>query len=172
MLQRFFPDLRKKENALRLIVLLGLAGLALILLSSFGTKEKAAPETEAPVPLAQEAYREALEEELCTILTSIEGVGRVKVLVTLGKSAEYQYAQQGDRRISGDTVQTSCTYVTVGSSREALLESVAVPSVTGVIVVCEGGGSSSVQEQVCQAVSVACALPYIQICVTRLRPGD
>ena len=166
MLQRFFPDLCKKENALRLIVLLGLAGLALILLSSFGAKEKAAPETEAPVPLAQEAYREALEEELCTILTSIEGVGRVKVLVTLGKSAEYRYAQQGD------TVQTSSTYVTVGSSREALLESVAVPSVTGVIVVCEGGGNSSVQEQVCHAVSVACALPYNQICVTRLRPGD
>lgn len=170
MLQRFFPDLRSKETQLRLIVLLGIAGLALILFSSFGAKKPAVQEDAPEQTVSQEDYREELQTRLRDILSSMEGVGRVEVLVTLSGSAEYRYAQNGERRVSGDSMQSSTAYVTVGSGREALLESVGVPAVTGVVVVCEGGGNSTVQEAVCRAVSVACGLPYSKICVTRLKP--
>lgn len=173
MLQRFFPKLKKNDLLVHGIVLLGLAGMALILLSSLGSRTSREEQQPEPVSAAdaQEAYRSALQAELQELLGNVAGVGRVQVLVTLGGSEEYRYAKEDERLVTDEQTRSSTTYVTVGgSSREALLESVAFPSVVGVVVACDGGGSSTVQEAVYRTVSVACGLPTTRIYVTRLEP--
>ena len=157
MLQRFFPKLQKKDLMLHGIVLLGLLGMGCILLSSVLPSGTAAKEETGQTAAAQEEYRRTL--------------GRVEVLVTLDGSEEYQYATQGDRTVSEEQVRSSTTYVTVGGSRDALVESVSHPGITGVVVACEGGADSTVQEAVYRAVSVACGLPSNCIFVTRSDPS-
>ena len=73
--------------------------------------------------------------------------------------------------VSEEQVRSSTTYVTVGGSRDALVESVSHPGITGVVVACEGGADSTVQEAVYRAVSVACGLPSNCIFVTRSDPS-
>ncbi|MBR3630800.1 MAG: hypothetical protein IKN55_10095 [Oscillospiraceae bacterium] len=167
MPEKWFPELKRKGLLTYGIVIAGLLGLALILLSSFRPERQETPE---PAPdAAQAAYQETLEAQLTEMLGAMAGVGRVKVLVTLGGSEEYCYAQAGERTVSGDQVRSSNTYVTVGgASREPLLESVSHPVITGVVVACEGGGGNSVREAVYHAVGVACGLPSSQIFVTEL----
>ena len=167
MLQNWLRKLKRKDLALYAIVAAGMLGLACILLSSFRPQKQVQPESSPDA--AQTQYREELEAELTEMLGSIAGVGHVKVLVTLGGSEAYCYAQNGERTVSGDQVKSSTSYVTVGgSSREPLLESVSHPEITGVVVACEGGGGNTVREAVYHAVAVACGLPSNRIYVTEL----
>lgn len=171
MLQNWLQKLLRKDNLLHGIVLLGILGMGCILLSSFLTPEE--QEAEAPITETSsetpEEYRLRIQEELAAMLSCIKGVGRAEVLVTVDGSEEYHYAKEGDSLISDEQVKNSSTYVTVGgSSGEALVESVTHPPITGVVVACEGGDRSTVQESVYNAVSVACGISTAKIYVTSL----
>ncbi len=150
----------KKDVLVHILVILGLIGMTCILLSSCleETEQNSEIPEQADVSADPEAYRQALQTQLSEMLSRIDGVGRAEVLVTLRGSEAYHYAQDADSR-----------YVTVGGSqKEALVESVSLPAVTGVVVACEGGGAGTVQEIVYQTVSVACGLKLSQIYVTKL----
>ena len=163
MFQKFWDKYKtslKKEILMHILIIIGLLGMLCIGLSScFEQKtETAFPEPSEPETSEQEAYREALQTQLASMLSQIAGVGEAQVLVTLEGSKTCHYAQDADSR-----------YVTVGGTqKEALIESVSLPAVTGVVVACEGGGQSTVQETVYQTVSVACGLRISQIYVTKL----
>ncbi len=149
----------KKDILIHILVIIGLFGIACIALSSCleTSQEDSEPETSAQSS-TPEAYRLALQEELSEMLSQISGVGKTEVLVTLEGSETCHYAQEGNSR-----------YVTVGGSqKEALIESVSLPAVTGVVIACEGGAVSTVQETVYKTVSVACGLRMSQIYVTQL----
>ena len=165
MLRRLLAKLRDRETALRVIVILGLLGMGCILLSAL-LPEKPAPTQSAEV--TADDYRKGMESDLTELLEAMEGVGRVRVLVTLAGGEEYHYAKADDRTVSDKQTRSSESYVTVGGSREALLERVANPSITGVVVACEGGASPVVQERVNRAVQVACGLPSNRIYITSL----
>ncbi len=171
MLRSWIQKHFRKADPLHAIVLLGLLGMGCILVSSFlAPEEEEVPVQEAAASAeTPEAYRQRMETELEVILTSISGVGSVQVLVTVGGSEEYHYATEGDSLVSEDQVKRSSSYVTIGGSKgEALMESVTNPPITGVVVACEGGDRSTVQEAVYNAVSVACGISTAKIYVTRL----
>ena len=134
------------------------------MVSSF-LPERTAQTAESSSP---EDYRQTLEAQLTGILSQMEGVGEVQVLVTLAGSEEYVYAKADDRTVTDTQTRSSVSYVTVGGSREALLETVAHPGITGVVIACTGGGSPAVQERVTRAAGVACGLPANRIFVTSL----
>jgi len=165
MLQKFWNKYKnslKKDILVHILVIIGLIGIVCIVLSSCLEQESSPPEqtpaSESAESAEQEAYRLTLQNQLAEMLSQIAGVGKAEVLVTLQGSEAYHYAQEADSR-----------YVTVGGSqKEALIESVSLPAVTGVVVACEGGNKSTVQETVYQTVSVACGLRMSQIYVTKL----
>ncbi len=161
-----FLKLPRKEIAVHVIVILGLLGIGCILLSSFKTPEKEEPQQETEFSV--EDYRIQLQSQLEDMLHSIAGVGSVEVLVTIGGSEQYHYAQEDEKLVTDQQVRTNNTYVTIGgSNKEALIESVSHPQITGVVVVCDGGSSNIVKESVYQAVSVACGIPSSCIYVTQ-----
>ncbi len=168
MLPKSLADLGRKDILLHVIVLAGLAGLVCIALSTLLSPTKTTPDPADAPDALQDGYRTQVETELAAMLEAMEGVGHVELLVTLAGSEEYRYAREDDRQVSGDQVRSSSTYVTVGSGREALVESVAHPAVTGVVVACAGGASPVVREAVAHAVAVACDLPLNKIFVTCL----
>lgn len=171
MFQKWRSKLLQKDVMLHGLVILGLLGMACILFSSFLTPDSS--ETPAPEPgtmsAEPEEYRLRMQTELAGMLSLMAGVGRAQVLVTVDGTEEYHYAQEGDSLITDDQVKNSSTYVTIGgSSGEALVESVTHPPITGVVVACEGGDRSTVQEAVYNAVSVACGISTAKIYVTKL----
>ena len=166
MLLKQFLKLPRKEIAVHVIVILGLLGIGCILLSSFKPTPK--PEPQQETEFSVEDYRIQLQSQLEDMLHSIAGVGSVQVLVTIGGSEQYHYAQEDEKLVTDQQVRTNNTYVTIGgSNKEALVESVSHPQITGVVVVCDGGSSNIVKESVYQAVSVACGIPTGSIFVTQ-----
>lgn len=162
-------------NGMKLIVAIGLAGMALILLSELLPEKDAAP---APQPAAsadagaETDYADALTAQLTALLTKITGVGHAEVMVTLAGSSETVYAEEQNRETNERGSRTENQYVIIGSgsNQSALVKSSRYPRVSGVIVVCEGGDSSVVREQVYRAVAVACGVSSAQIYVAALRP--
>lgn len=118
----------KGDKRIKLILVLGIAVIILIALSGLGEKKSVAAPTASASELS--LYEKKLEERLSDILSEIEGVGNIKVMVTLDTSEESEY----------------------GKSKDMLL-SVKAPSVRGVIVVCDGGDNIIVKEKVTSAVS-------------------
>ena len=90
LLARISPQRRQT-----LIVALGLAGLALILLSSLlpeKPEEKDGAQERSAVSSTADGSREQLESELASMLSSIEGAGAVRVMITMDTTAEDVYA--------------------------------------------------------------------------------
>lgn len=118
----------KSDKRIKLILVLGIAVILLIAISGIGGNKSGTADSASLSELSQ--YEKKLEERLSDILSEIEGVGKLKVMVTLDTSEESEY----------------------GRSKDMLL-SVKAPSVRGVIVVCDGGNNIIVKEKVTSAVS-------------------
>lgn len=154
-----------------LIVAIGMLGIFLIFISnfiSFNGKSSTEVEEEPASNLSADTYKSALEQELTSIVSCIDGVGEVRILITMESSTEDVYAIErsiddqsestADESRETAAVQYSeeDTYVKVknqdGSESLVRLKQV-MPKIRGVLVVCGGGGNSSVREKVTQAVS-------------------
>ena len=175
MWKRILEPLRKKlkgENGVRLVMLLGIAGLALILLSGF-LPDKAEKQTDAAsVQSAEtasqeqaEQYCRRMEQQLVDVLEQVEGVGSCRVTAT--GSPETIYAQdaeqeQGENRTR---IQRKCVIVSDSGSQQPLVQQIAAPEISGVIVVCSGASSAVVQERVTKAVQAVLHLAAGRICV-------
>jgi len=185
-LSRFTKNLKTNfegEKKIRLIVFLGLAGLALILLSSYLPRSGNRPSeaNEEPVSLGLDAeidaYVKSVEERLRDILAQISGVGKTEVMVSVSCTKEYVYAEDG-KTVSnsgngGNSSQTESKLIIIDKKgeKEALLKKINTPQISGVVIVCEGGDSSAVKEHVYRAASVALELPMNKIHVAKLQKG-
>lgn len=189
---RLGAGLREKLDAVfkgkhsRVLLFIGIAGMALIFLSTViqtGGSNKPNPSVGAGQMTSQE-YVAQLEERLTGIVGSIEGVGRCQVMVTAESGVEYVYAVEESQNVNrtnsynGDEVaretqqqNTEQKYIVVDAGngkKEALLKTERQPAIQGVVVVCEGAGSMVVQERVTQVVTTALGIPYTKVCVTKL----
>lgn len=117
------------------LALLGVLGLALLILGGGTEKEKEAS------ALGTEDYRAALTGEVRALCGEVQGVGEVSVLLTLEAGESHVYAE-GDRG-----------YITAGG--EGLLIESRPPRVAGVAVVCDGGGDPAVREALTEMLSAA-----------------
>ena len=143
-------------------VIMGAVGMLLILFSGNGSSPKK-PEQEKSSFCGSDEYRESLEERLEDMLSRIQGVGDVKVTLTLSASEEYVYAVENS--VNGDRVSTEYVIADKGG----IITRIDSPKVTGAVIVCEGGGNTQVCEKIYKAVSVALGIPANRICVVRMK---
>lgn len=151
----------------KVLLLVGLAGIALICLSSFiGGGEKAENKAPSAEEITAEEYRADLEESVGEIVKSITGNDNVKVVITLESGIKYSYADikegvsenktaSNSESISSEVKQTYITVKTANGGEEALLVTTEMPEVRGVAIVCEGGDDEQINEKIQNAVTAA-----------------
>lgn len=116
---------------------------------------------------ASEKFSQEAEDRLSELLSSIEGVGKVKVLINIISTEEYVYAEEY-RQSTGST-ENEIVIIDEGSSKEALVKKVKIPEVGGIVIVCEGGDDPKVCEKVYQAASTALKIPSSRIYVAEMK---
>ncbi|MGN0692769.1 MAG: hypothetical protein ACI4K7_10510, partial [Oscillospiraceae bacterium] len=77
-------------------VIVGVIGMLLIIFSGGNSEEAPEKNSEAEAFSQNDAYEARLEKRLEEILSGIQGVGDVKVMITLSSSEEYVYAEETD----------------------------------------------------------------------------
>ena len=152
----------------------GAAGLLLIMISSLLPDSKAkGKETSRQNTGITDAvkYCTDTEKRLEGFLADIDGAGKVRVYLTVGSDERYVYATEGRCSRGENKTEEEERYVIVGggSEKNALVETIRAPEITGAVVACEGGESAQVRESIYKAVSAALDLSASRIYVTKLR---
>lgn len=154
-------DLFGKYKFVMLILALGMLFMA--------TPQK--PQEE-PQPVATVSQPISTAQELEEILSKIDGVGKVKVMLTEAAGAETIYQTNEDRETSADRESIRVeTVVITDSSREdrGLVRSVTPPVYLGAIIVCQGGENATVRLAVTQAVSTITGMGTDRITVLKMK---
>ena len=125
-LVRYFKNMKGKWT----LLLLGVAGLALLLFGSLGGEASPGDST-----AKTEDYRAALTAEVTLLVSEVRGAGEVTVLLTLESGESRVYAENS----TGGTV-------TVGG--DGLIVESRPPRVVGVAVVCTGGADPAVRREI------------------------
>lgn len=172
----------KKDN----LVILILTGVLLFIIA-LPTKDGREAETETPqttqgtAPAGEqlldslepgntdsgEEYARQLEQRLRETLSQMEGVGQVRVMITLKSSRELVVekeqpylrsstsesdAQGGSRIVNQFETEENTVYRTSGSGSEPYVIKTLPPQVEGVVVVAEGAGSGTVNRTIVELV--------------------
>ena len=166
----------KGDKRLKIIVIIGVIGVALLLLSeSLGTDTSATAESVSVSVDAQE-YAKTVEKELAQIISKIEGAGDCSVMVTVDCGVETIYATQEESSYdlddNSESRDNSVSYVVLNGSsggKQALVIKEIQPKLRGIIIVCEGGGNSKVKMNIINAVSSAFDISSTKISVQKMK---
>lgn len=150
-----------------LIVIGALCGVLLLVFGSgigSHTDKVAEPAGNGTAEEELAAYRTALEADIRALCESVEGVGNVTVALTLSGGFRDVYATEAARD-GGEQ------YVIVGSGSNAaaLLLSRDAPEIVGIGIVCRGGMSASVRQELTALLSAAYHIPSNRVYITEAK---
>ena len=135
----------KKDKKVLLIILISFIGISMIVLSEFEPSEE------------KYTYEDGTEHadiggkaELEQIIGKIEGVGKVEVMVAYEGSSETVYASDKSEQSKASETKTEQEHIILdkGNTEDGLRLKEIYPKVIGVAVVCEGGGSPVVKNEI------------------------
>lgn len=164
-----FINLDDKKT--KIIVAIGLIGLALIFASSIFDGKKENKTSDDYNCVDYEEYAENLEHKLTDIVNSIEGAGECKVMITLENSAENVYATDVETKTDSNSSNQKDKYVFYDSSNgeSPVLIKEYLPKVQGVTVLCNGGDNIAVKEKIIQCVTSLFNIPTNRVSVSKIK---
>ena len=151
------------------VLLTALLGVLLLLLPQ---NEKAADSGSAAPSAAENFDREALQNEMEDILSSLDGVGKLSLMLTVEGGGAYELAQDetASLKARGEEVDEETVVLGSGTSAEVVVTHSRYPRFVGALIVCEGGDRADVQLKVTQAVSALTGLSSERISVVKGTP--
>ena len=179
----FSPEQRKRWKKSDWVVL-ALCGVLLLVIAMPSGRQGEREEQKGAVPASEtspddtvvqseeERYVAYLEEKLEDMLARVDGVGNVKVMVTVSDAGERVVekdverdrnvteetdAAGGSRTVSEDGTREETVYVKTGEETYPYVQKERLPTVVGVVVVAEGGGNPVVVSDI--SASVQALLP-------------
>lgn len=111
---------------------------------------------------------EPLQDLLSAILSSMDGAGKVKVLLTQSEGERTIYQtdlQEGENNIEESTVIISGA----GKEQIGLVKQTLAPKYLGAIILCQGADKASVRLAIVEAVSSATGLSTDKITVLKMK---
>ena len=186
MREKFQAALRKMKKEQIVVWLLLLALVIVIFWPAGSGKETASGETEVPEQTAQEiqSQEEAMEQALADTLAQVDGVGAVRVALTLESTnrkiveKDVPDSQSSETRTSGDETsenssfsqEESTVYERDGSGAETpYVISEEYPAVRGVLIVVEGGDNPVVVQEIQEAVMALFGVDAHKIKVMKMK---
>lgn len=132
-----------------------LIGILLLVVGNFDTES--ADKAVVVQTFSAEEYCEMLEKRLAALLSSVDGAGEVRVMVSLEGGYQSVYEKDGEG---------VCVTVGSGSSESAILVSQGSPAIGGVGVVCRGAKSERVKNEIVALISATLGIGTHKIYVT------
>ena len=164
----------KKDKKLLLTVAAGILGIVFIVISEFIPKSSyKKAETGEQNNNTVSSYEETLEKRLESIISSVDGAGRVQVMVTLDTSEQTQYAKDENSKSGDKTSEKSYEkkFVLTDDDSGVVLKTTE-PEVRGVIVVCDGGDNAAVKNGITSAVRAALSVDSNKITVLKMKNSE
>jgi len=185
----FFKELfrnKEKKTVLNFITML-LIGIVLIIVSnSFlkkngGEEEKTFAEKQSAEDLTNQSdYASELEKKLESALSSVEGVGEVKVILTLENTGEIVVAEDnsvdrsetsegnsGEKRKTNNLKEEN-KKILLESNKPLVLQEIK-PKIKGILIIAKGGGSVTVKNSIIKAIQALLNIEVNKIEVLKMK---
>ena len=123
--------------------------------------------------LEQDEYN--LEKDLEDILSNMQGVGKIKVLITYSQTSSVipMYSETESTSITEETDSGGGTRkqessnvnkeVITNENNNVITKTVVMPKVEGAIVIAQGGGNANIKANIIQAVSVVTGIASYKV---------
>ncbi len=168
------------DKKLAVLCAVGVLGVLLLVISEFRPSDGKKAEKKESVTVAQnqETYAEDIEKRLTEIVSSIDGAGKTRVMVTLDSGAEQVYAKNekiksdtsGGTAIEKENFSNEKEYVLIETdgNEGGMIIKLIQPKIRGVAVVCEGGGSDAVRQEITQAITAVLDISASRVYITKM----
>lgn len=191
MKNNIFPDFIKNllnKTDRRKIIIIILTGV-LLMLVIIPTKSSNTKDTKQEETIYSDTkeevfnYEEYLNNELSDILSKVSGVGKVEVMITFSSTSEKVLARDeafeksttqeddgegGSRTVSKDSGTLTHIYYDGGKGSEPVIVMENMPAISGVLIVCEGGGNATIISEVTNATAGILGVPVHRIKVLKM----
>lgn len=149
----------------RYVLLILIIGIALMLIP---TKKAEQAEIQSQLP-AQE--KSDISDQLQSILSKIDGAGRVEVMLTVasGEKTVYQYDDDFTGGETGSSRRDTVIITDADRAQHGLVQQIDPPVYQGAIVVCQGADSASVRFSIIEAVAKVTGLGTDRISVLKMK---
>lgn len=158
----------KQDKKLLMIIIAGFIGIFLIFLSGTGQDKKENTENTAEkIQMAEERMAKELEE----LIKTVEGAGKVKVMITVDSLEERIVAVNENNKAEDDSYENMQEYVIIENSgkQDGLTLKIITPVIRGVGITCEGASSNVVKQEITMLVSATLGIPQNRIQVTKMQ---
>ena len=132
----------KKNKKIWIIILFAAVGIILLLVGGENTTKTEDKKSEQMLS----EYSKDVEEKIKELCSKVKGVSEVSVAVSFESGFEYVYAREDD----GDLAMIGS-----GSSKSAVKIKEKMPVISGIGIVCRGGGDPTVQKKLLDLISAA-----------------
>ena len=153
------------------IIVAGIVGILLLVLSEFIPEgEENVVITENDDEMSFTSYEKDIEERLKKLLESIDGAGKVQVMVTIESGDEKVYATESKK--SENNEEKNYVLVDIEGSDSGLLLKIAQPEIRGVAIVCQGADSPTVRNAVVGAVTSVLGISSNRVNVSKMKNSN
>jgi len=187
-LKNFFQNKKGRRRIENLVIILILGVIIIIVASSLFKEDKKTEknaEVVETIALSSNKAQDELQEfekRLEQILSEIQGAGNVKVMVTWNSDGEVVHAYnqteesvlreqqdgaEGFSKSDEKKLQKELVFIDSGTGRVPVVIQKIKPEVKGVVVVADGAGSSSVRQDIINAVEALLGIPRHRIQVLK-----
>ena len=171
---------KNKKNILMVLTL----GIILILGANIIKKPKT--NNKKIDTTSTQEFIDKIQNDLSNIISSIDGAGKSKVLVTIDEGEEFIYAtekrqntqtitdggsynnQLSKRQIDDSEKKYIITKDSNGNEKPTIVKKIE-PKIRGAVISCQGANSKEVRESIIKLVSVALDITPNKICITKFR---
>ena len=159
-------QLWKKYKYAALIVVLG---VVLMLLPT--SRETQTKQQTSTLQSGEEFSLEETEKRMEAILSQIDGVGKLRIMLTLTSGPQLQLAADTDRTVDGTAdgrIRQETVTLNRGSGyQEVIVTKQVYPVYRGAVIVCQGAGNSAVRLAIVEAVSALTGLSADRISIVK-----
>ena len=112
-------------------------------------------------------YQQNLEAQLESLISNLDGAGKVKVMVTLSGSESEVLAKNTESIEENGVIKTIETIITV--SGKPYVTKTENPDINGVIIICEGGDDLTVKMNITEIITTALNVSADKIRILKMK---
>lgn len=177
-IKEIFNKLKTDKKSI-LLIAAAAACIVLLVLSGFSDEKRSSqPENTqtASAELSAE-YIKDKQRELEALLSTIDGAGEVKVMLTLDSFYEKDYSKEllskneesGEDKQKSEYTESVVTLKNGSNSELALVAKIYEPQIRGVAVTAQGGGSAAVKRAITDTVCAVFGISSTRVSVEKMK---
>ena len=169
-IKHFFEKMKSvftSDKKLAVLCAVGVLGVVLLILSEFipSGEKKAEKKESVTAAQSQETYAEDIEKRLTEIVSSIDGAEQV-----YAKNEKIKSDTSGGTALEKENFSDEKEYVLIETdgNEGGMIIKLIQPKIRGVAVVCEGGGSDAVRQEITQAITAVLDISASRVYITKM----